>query len=197
VLRVLAARYGVLTREILNRERSDIAWRDAYPLLTRMEWAGELDRAQFLAELSGPQFAPREAADALARVSQSKASILLNVMDPANVFGDLFPILRPDGARHIIRHHPGNYLVLENGRPILAVENRGERLIPLCDISPQQRTACFRLLSHLVEGRERPSSILVQSWDGGSVIDSVAEKGLAAVGFVREDRGMVLYRRYT
>jgi hypothetical protein len=78
-----------------------------------------------------------------------------------SVFGDLLPILRHDGARHIIRHHPGNYLVLENGHPILAVEDRGERLIPLSDVSPQQRTACFRLLGRLVEGRERPSSIRV------------------------------------
>ena len=201
-LREMLARTGVLTRETLGRENTGISWRDAYPLLTRMEWAGEVDRALFVSGLSGPQFAIRAVAESLVRASrhgqdQHDGLVLLNVNDPANVFGDLFPILRPDGERHIIRHHPGNYLVLENGHPILAVENRGERLNPLSDLSPSQRLASFRMLAQLVEGRERPTSIRALTWDGLPIVNSAIEAELAEAGFVREDPAMILYRTFT
>ena len=159
--------------------------------------AGKVERALFVSGLSGPQFAFRETVESLARGSQHDGLVLLNVNDPANVFGDLFPILRPDGEHYIIRHHPGNYLVLENGHPILAVENRGERLISLSDLSPSQRMESFRWLSRLVEGRERPASIRVMTWDGSPIVNSAIEAELAEAGFVREDPGMVLYRSYT
>ena len=193
----LLVRTGVLTREILDRATIGLTWREAYPLLTRMGWAREVDQALFISGLSGPQFAFRDAAESLGHSSQDDEMALLNVSDPANVFGDLFPILRPDGVRHIIRHHPGNYLVLENGHPLLAVENRGERLIPLSDLTPPQRAACFQTLAQLVEGRHRNSSIRAMTWDGSPIVNSLIEEELAAVGFIRENPGMILYRTYS
>jgi hypothetical protein len=187
----------VLAREILDRANVGLTWRDAYPILTRMEWAGDVDRALFISGLSGPQFAYREAADALSHGSQDGQVVLLNVSDPANVFGDLFPVLRPDGVRHIIRHHPGNYIVLENGHPILAIENRGERLIPLSDLTPSQRVAALQTLALLVQGRHQSPSIRVATWDGSPIIDSPIEQELARVGFVRENGEMILYRTYS
>ncbi|MBE0635449.1 hypothetical protein IH601_05590, partial [Candidatus Bipolaricaulota bacterium] len=195
-LRRLLSRHGVLSREILDHAKAGIAWKTAYPLLTRMEWAGEVERALFISGLSGPQFALREAAEALAIHSVKPEAVLLNVSDPANVFGDLFPILRPDGTRHIIRHHPGNYLILADGHPLLAVENRGERLIPLDDLVPAQRAACFRQLIRLIEGRQRAASLRVLTWDGIPIANSRIEAELAEVGFSREGTGMRLYRRF-
>lgn len=197
LLRRLLVQTGVITREILNRANVALTWQDAYPILTRMEWAGDVDRAHFISGLSGPQFAFRGAAGSLRRDSQRGEVVLLNVSDPANVYGDLFPILRPDGDRHIIRHHSGNYLVLEYGHPILAVENRGERLIPLSDLTPSQRVAAFKMLTQLVEGRQRPTSIRALTWDGAPIVNSVIETELATIGFVREDTGMILFRTFT
>jgi len=162
-----------------------------------MEWAGEVDQALFISGLSGPQFAFREAADSLHRAQANDEAVLLNVSDPANVYGDLFPILHADGLRHIIRHHPGNYLVLERGHPILAIENRGERLIPLSDLTLSQRMASFQTLSQLVEGRQRPTSVRVTTWDGSPIMNSGITGELADVGFVREDADMILYRTFT
>jgi len=155
--------------------------------------------AETFAEPTPPQALgwPHIAAESLGHSSQDDEMALLNVSDPANVFGDLFPILRPDGVRHIIRHHPGNYLVLENGHPLLAVENRRERLIPLSDLTPPQRAACFQTLAQLVEGRHRNSSIRAMTWDGSPIVSSLIEEELAAVGFIRENSGMILYRTYS
>lgn len=195
-LRRLMEQMGVVTREILHRADTGMNWRNVYPILTRMEWAGEVDRALFVSGLSGPQFAFREAAQALMCREEQDDIVLLNVNDPANVYGELFPVLRPDGARHIIRHHPSNYLVLENGHPILAVENRGERLIPLSDLTPRQRLASFRALTRLVAGRHRPTSMRALSWDGHPIVNSGIEGELASVGFVRDGAGMILYRTF-
>lgn len=187
---------GVLSREIVDRANIGLCWRDAYPLLTRMEWAGEVDRAMFVSGMSGPQFAYAGTAQLLASSPRDNHVVLLSVNDPANVFGDLFPILLPDGVRHIIRHHLGNYVVLENGHPLLAVENRGERLIPLSDLTPLQRANAFQTLKQLVEGRHQPSSLRVMTWDGRPVVDSPIVSELTALGFVREGTGMILYRTF-
>lgn len=196
MLRHVLDQTGVLAREILNRSDVGITWRVAYPILTRMEWAGEVNRALFVSGLSGPQFACRDVSDALSHHSQSTEMVLLNVNDPVNVLGDLFPVLRPDGTRHIIRHHPGNYIVLQNGHPVLAIENRGERLIQLSDLTPPERAAAFKVLPRLVEGRHRSPSIRVASWDGAPVVDSPIEQELAQIGFVRENTAMILYRTF-
>lgn len=85
----------------------------------------------------------------------------------------------------------------ENGHAILAIENRGERLIPLSDLTPSQRAAAFQTLGLLVRGRHRSPSIRVVTWDGSPIIDSLIEQELARVGFVRENAEMILYRTYS
>ncbi len=195
-IRRLLDRYGVLTREIVAHDREAIPWRDAYPLLTRMEWAGEVDRAFFVSGLSGPQFAFHGVVGQLSHPAEDVGAVLIQVSDPANMYGDVIPIVRPDGERYVVRHHPANYLVMEGGRPVLGIENRGERLIPLDDVTATQRKACFRLLSRLVKGRERPSSMRVNLWDGLSVTAGPVANELAEAGFVREGQQMILYRTY-
>ncbi len=195
-LRQLLHRYGVLSREVLAHEGTDLSWRDVYPVLTRMEWAGEVERAFYISGLSGPQFASREAARILARDEGDTGVVLLNVNDPVHLYGRFFPVLQANGEAYTIRHHPKNYVVLENGHPILGVENNGERLVPLGPLSEHQRLSALALLGRLVEGRERAASIRVLSWDGSPVLGTSVEGDLLTLGFVREDPGMVLYRSY-
>ena len=82
-VRALAERYGLLSREIVNREAR---WGDLFKALRIMELAGELLAGHFFEGLSGPQFiSPR----ALSRL-QSHAppeSFWLNATDPASPCG--------------------------------------------------------------------------------------------------------------
>jgi len=191
----MLGRHGVLTREVLALEGASLDWRMCYPMLTRMEWAGDVERARYVSGLSGPQFASRSAARMLRSPNGTDGPILVNVNDPANPYGRLFPVLRDDGSKHIIRHHPGNYLVVARGIPILAIERRGERLTPLADLSADQRRSALALLLRLVQGRDRPASIRVKTWAGGAVPDVVAAE-LAECGFASDGTGMVLYRSF-
>lgn len=196
LLRILLLRYGVLSRETLGRDGLGLRWSEVYPSLTRSEWAGEVERGLFVSGLYAPQFAARGTIDRLREPQGESPTILLNVFDPACVYGDLFPIDLPNGERYVVRHHPANYLVLRGGRPILAVENRGERLVPLVDLAQDERREALATLLKLVEGRDRPPSIRVKTWGGRPIDDATVADELGKLGFVREDRSMILYRSY-
>ena len=196
LLNVLLHRYGILNREALGRDGFGLRWADIYPVLTRLEWAGEVERGLFVSGLSAPQFASQVAVDQLGTPKGGQAPILLSVFDPACIYGDLVPIDLPNGERYVVRHHPGNYLVVQDGRALLAVENRGERLVPLADMGHDERREAFATLPRLVEGRSRPPSVRVKTWDGCSIVDTAEAGELEKLGFMREDRSMILYREF-
>ena len=97
----------------------------------------------------------------------------------------------------MLRRHPATFLVLRNGTPILAIENRGERLTPLVELSRDERRAALALLPELLFCASRIRSIKVTQWDGEPVSTSVIAQELEAIGFMREDLAMVYYRQYT
>ena len=196
LLNVLLHRYGILNRETLGRDGSGLRWAEVYPVLTRWEWAGEVERGLFVSGLSAPQFSSRVAVDRLAEPEKDGAPILVSVFDPACIYGGLVPIGLPNGGRYVVRHHPSNYLVLRAGRALLAVENRGERLVPLADIGHDERREALATLLGLVEGRSRPPSVRVKTWDGRPIVDTVVADELEKLGLVREDRSMIFYREY-
>ncbi len=195
-LRRLLHRYGILNRDLLGREETGLRWGDVYPLLTRWEWAGEVDRGLFVEGLSAPQFAAPGAIDRLRAPVDEETAVLLSVFDPACIYGDLVPILLPDGERYVVRHHSSNHLVLIAGRPVLGIEQSGERLVPLVDFEHEQQGKALATLPRLVAGRHRPASLRVKSWAGRPIVETGAAAELEAMGFVREDRAMILYRTY-
>jgi len=199
-LDILLRRYGLLNRELIRAARSGLklSWGDSYPSLIRREWAGEVERGLFVSGLAAPQFATRDAIDGLIAPAamEDAAPVLVTVFDPACLYGDLVPIVLPSGERYVVRHHTANYLVLHSGRPILSVENRGERLVPLTDVDRAAARGALATLPRLVAGRRRPPLIRVKTWDGRPITESVAAACLEELGFVSENRTMILYRDY-
>ena len=192
----LLNRYGVVCRDIFRSDETSPAWRDAYRLLTRMEWAGEVERAYFVSGMSSPQFARRAMRDLLQTPTHGLEPKLLQVSDPACAFGRLFPVLQLDGSRYIIRHHPGNYLVIRDGRPVLSVEQRGQRLVSLAELNPAELQSALLTLDALTMDRTQPASIRVETFDNEPVLRSAAASVLSELGFSREDQGMVRYRDF-
>ncbi len=194
----LLARYGLVCRETLSLERLSIRWRRLYPVLSRLEWQGTVERGLFVSGLSGVQFALREAVTSLTSSSDTQALVLLNTCDPANPYGpaSLFPLKHPHKEGFILRRHPGNYLVLQSGIPILAIENYGGRLTPLVDLVPEERRTALALLPQLLHHETHTRSIRVKQWAGGSVTSSIVAEDLEAIGFMREDLKMIYYRKY-
>ena len=59
-VRLLLTRYGLLTREIANRERGSFRWAAIFEALRVMELSGEVLAGLFVSDMSGPQFAHRD-----------------------------------------------------------------------------------------------------------------------------------------
>jgi ATP-dependent Lhr-like helicase len=174
---------------MLDRESIGVRWSEAYPLLSRMEWRGEVDRGLFVSGLSGLQFAVPGMQNEL-RQPASGGVRLLHIMDPALLVGD---VVRTDDAP---RRGPGNYVIVDAGRPLVGIEARAARLVPLCDLSAEERRAALALLPLLVRRAGQLPRIRVETWAGVPAAASEAAADLAAVGFVRDDQTMVLYRSF-
>ena len=94
--------------------------------------------------------------------------------------------------------HPNNYLILQNGLPILAIENKGTRLTPLRDLSAEEKIDALKLLPKLLDdpgGWRRIRSIKVEYWDDQPVRNSEIDGYLKELGFRDEFKAFVLERK--
>ncbi|HEY3064564.1 MAG TPA: DEAD/DEAH box helicase [Methylomirabilota bacterium] len=199
--RLLLARYGVVSRELAQGE-----WSRLRHALARLEYAGEILRGYFVEGLSGEQYALEDAADDLgAGGRRAEPHVVVNALDPANLWGRVFALARRDGVRVTPARTPGTWLVFRAGRPVLAVEGDGRDLTPLAGWEAADFAGAVRALQALGE-RPLPFRPLrrleVATWEGAPAVESEARDALAPCGFavdgprlVWEPTGRVLGRR--
>jgi ATP-dependent Lhr-like helicase len=173
--RVLLARYGVLSRDCLEREAGPWDWSALYPVLQRMELRGEVRRGYFVAGLSGAQFALPEAVEAL-RAPAGGDVFVLSAADPANVFGGE---AGGEGAPRFARV-PSTHVALEQGRPVVIFEDNGERLTALPDTGPE---VLRRAVEAYLSRPHAPRRVIVSRWNGEPVLGSAGQPLLKALGF--------------
>jgi ATP-dependent Lhr-like helicase len=91
---MLLRRYGVLFRELMEREQVGPRWRDLLAMLRRMEARGEVRGGRFVTGVSGEQYALPEAMVSL-RESKKRAgrgeTVEVAAADPVNLAGILCP----------------------------------------------------------------------------------------------------------
>ncbi len=108
--RMLLCRYGVLFRDLLERESNAPKWRDLLGVLRRLEARGEVRGGRFLSGFGGEQFALPEAVDSL-RDSRSRIcahEVSVAAADPMNLVGIVIPGTRTAAV-------PGRHLRFLNG----------------------------------------------------------------------------------
>jgi ATP-dependent Lhr-like helicase len=115
--RMLLCRYGVLFRDLLERETNAPKWRDLIGVLRRLEARGEIRGGRFVSGFSGEQFALPEAVESLreARKQESQHEISVAASDAMNLAGIVVP-----GTR--IPAVPGRHLRFRNGALVEDVE---------------------------------------------------------------------------
>jgi ATP-dependent Lhr-like helicase len=179
---LLLSRYGVLARELADD------WGRLRHTLLRMEYGGEVVRGYFVEGLSGEQYALASALDDLvAPARRAEPHVLVNLVDPANLWGRVFGLTRLDGARLTAARIQQSWLVFRSGRPVLLAEGHGRDLTPLAGWEPVDLPGAVRALASLVERPLllRPVRRLhVTTWDGRPVRVSEAFGAFAAAGFV-------------
>jgi ATP-dependent Lhr-like helicase len=115
--KMLLCRYGVLFRDLLERESNAPKWRDLLGILRRLEARGAIRGGRFVTGFSGEQFALPEAVDSLrdARRRESTDEIRVAAADPMNLVGIVVP-----GTR--VAAVPNRFLRFRNGN---AIQDRG------------------------------------------------------------------------
>ncbi len=92
---MLLRRYGVLFRDVLEREANIPKWRELLPMLRRMEARGEVRGGRFISGFPGEQFALPEALASLRESRRDGLRLDLEVTvaaaDPLNLVGIVVP----------------------------------------------------------------------------------------------------------
>ncbi len=111
--RMLLCRYGVLFRDLLERESNAPKWRDLLNVLRRLEARGEVRGGRFVSGFGGEQFALPEAVESLrqSRTQTSTQEIAVAAADPMNLVGIVVP-----GSR--VASIPGRLVRFRNGLPV-------------------------------------------------------------------------------
>jgi ATP-dependent Lhr-like helicase len=90
----LLLRWGVLFRDLANREALRLPWREIQWALRRLEDRGLVRGGRFVSGFSGEQYALPEAAEQLARVKKQPRTgmtVTVNATDPLNLVGVVVP----------------------------------------------------------------------------------------------------------
>ena len=179
---LLLARYGIVTRELARGD-----WVTLRHTLLRMEYGGEVVRGYFVAGLSGEQYALADALrDLDTPARRAEPHVLVNMIDPANLWGRVFALSQLDGARVTAPRLPQNWLVFRQGRPRLLAEGYGRELTPLAGWEDVDLPGVIAALQSLMERPilMRPVRRLeITSWDGSPVRGSAIFEPLVAAGF--------------
>jgi len=138
--RQLIARYGLVWRRVLERERSLPPWRGLLRAYWRLEAWGEVRGERFVTSFSGEQFAHPKAVTALRRHREPgpKTLIVVSATDPVNLTGLLTP-----GER--VAAILGNRVFYRRGIPV-AARMKG-KLRTFVDLSTEEERRYGQLLT--------------------------------------------------
>ena len=184
--RQLLDRYGIVAREFYPRE-SLAPWAMIATQFQRMEMRGEIRRGYFVEGLSGMQYAHPLAVEELRRLKggQTREIFLLNACDPANVFGEL-PVATSEPAGARLAKLPGNFMALEEGTPLLWIENEGSRIWTLGRPDTETVTTALRQLIAMTQlpiPLKPFRSITIEYWDGDRPARTSWASALRQLGF--------------
>jgi ATP-dependent Lhr-like helicase len=109
VARRLLDRYGVVVRDLLERERMPVFWRDLVRVYRRLELRGDVRGGRFVQRFSGEQYALPGAVELMRKLRREPRGkedlpLWVSAADPLNLGGTLTPEARvPSQARQRVR----------------------------------------------------------------------------------------------
>ncbi len=192
-IRQLCSRYGVLFRELVQQELPEMQWRRIFRTLRLMELSGEIYAGQFFEQITGLQFASREARRSLRKGLNEESIYWLNAADPASPCGLKLPGMDEDLPARL----PTNFVVFQGtGLKVVAKRNLKELLIKAGPDDPAL-PAYFVFCKTLLERDFNPlKSVVVESINGRPAMESPYKKALQSIGFTCQYKSLTLTRQY-
>lgn len=125
VARQLLRRYGVVFRDLLDREVLVQSWRDLLIVYRRMELKGEVRGGRFVSGFVGEQFGLPEAVEAVRAIKKGHGSVAgmeikLSACDPLNLSGVILPGPRVPAV-------PSSFIMFRDGLPVRVLTTKGQR----------------------------------------------------------------------
>jgi len=126
---MLLRRYGVIFRDVLERETNAPRWRELLGMLRRLEARGEVRGGRFLSGFGGEQFALPDAVEslrAMRHAQDGEPAVTVAAADPLNLVSIVVP-----GER--VAAVPGKTVTFRNGSalpPMEEILQSDEKIIP-------------------------------------------------------------------
>jgi ATP-dependent helicase Lhr and Lhr-like helicase len=191
--RLVLARYGIVFRELLERELPSLGWGRLWRSLRLMELSGEVVAGQFFLDIAGLQFATPGAVQLLRDGLPTDSVFWVNACDPVSPCG-----LALVGGTLGPRRVPSNHLVLDGASTVIVSQQNARRLsIAVPPDHPRLPLYLGLFETQLTRYVQPVVSI---------VIESVNEQTAAASGYrpafesrfrvVREQDSLRLLKRY-
>ena len=151
-VRILLLRYGVLSRELLEKELPPFQWSALFKTLRTMELSGEIFAGNFFDHLSGPQFISSEGLKIFKNELHEETIYWLNAMDPASLCGIGIETLREGFPRRL----PGNYLVFKGANLLAVIQRNGRQITFRVPESSPDCSNCLLPVHHLLSRKFKP-----------------------------------------
>lgn len=191
--RLLLARYGVVFRELLDRELPNLRWSAVFRALRLMELAGEVVSGPFFEGPTGVQFALPDIAERLAAAADDDLIRLVNAADPASPSGLGIDCLPPEIPARIASNH----LVYAGSRLLLVSRRSGKELTIVANPDEPVLVGGLKALGRIVSRRWSPQRrIVTESINDEPTRESIYAPVLEAAGFGRGYRGYTLQASY-
>lgn len=192
--RLLLARYGIVFRQLLDRETAAFQWSRVFRALRLMELSGEVLSGHFFDGLDGPQFITRRAWRTLSEGLPQDAVYWLAAVDPASPCGLALDAWR---GRWPPRRS-SNHLVFDGARPVVASRRHGAELEIAVGPEHPHLERYFEFLKVLLTRQFAPrKAIDVETINGDPATDSPYAGVLRELfSSTREPKSLRLRRRY-
>ncbi|MDA0333748.1 MAG: helicase-related protein [bacterium] len=192
-VRLLLDRYGVLFRELTQRELPAFRWHRLFRSLRLMELSGEILAGRFFDGIQGPQFASHRAFRQLTRGLPQDAVFWVCAVDPASVCG----LGLTDLGSTLPRRVASTHLVYHGARIVLQSVRHGSQLTFHTPAHDTNLARYLAPLDHLLTRSVSPiRQIDVETIQGEPAAGSPYADVLRTVFDVRRDHhNLILLRR--
>jgi len=192
-VRLLLDRYGILFRELLQREHPALRWSSVFRALRIMELSGEVMAGLFFHGIPGPQFISHRAFRSLQRKPPEDSVYWINATDPASLCGTQLDSIRGVLPARV----PSTHLVYR-GTKLVVVSKRNGRDLTF-HVPPDDPNLLHYLVSlrHLLTRKFQPMKrIVIETINGEEAPQSPYVPVFRASFDVSVDpREVTLYRK--
>jgi ATP-dependent Lhr-like helicase len=191
-VRVIARRYGLVARFLLEKELPLLGWSCLFSAIRRLELSGELVSGHFFDGIDGPQFLAREQLAAFRDGAGARATWAVNACDPAAPVAAVTPVASWPGP---VPTRIASTRIVCFGTDVACVSRRSYRDLDIAVDPDDGRLPA--ILAFLGEARNREVEpvrrIILETINGRAASTSPYAPVLKLLGFESDRLRLVLW----